>query len=202
AKWDIATIDQTILKPASYRQMQTEMLLKNGVGTRYGLGVSISTSNGRRVISHGGEVSGFTAQNSIYPDDRAAIVVLTNLDATGASSEIAGRIATALFGAMDAATETAIAQARQIFEGLQHGGLDRALFTSNAVAYFTDLALSDFASSLGPLGAPQEFVQTSQGLRGGMTLRRFRIRVAQKTLSLTTFTMPDGKLEQFQIAGE
>src|SRR5262249_9485576 len=185
AKWDIATIDQTILKPASYRQMQTEMLLKNGVGTRYGLGVSITTSNGRRVISHGGEVSGFTAQNSIYPDDRAAIVVLTNLDATGASSEIAGRIATALFAATDTATEKA-AQARQILEGLQHGRLDRALFTSNAVAYFTDLALADFASSLGPLGAPQEFAQTSQGLRGGMTLRRFRIRFAQKTLSLTT----------------
>jgi hypothetical protein len=31
-------------------------------------------------------------------------------------------------------------------------------------------------------------------------LRRFEIRFPKKVLSLTTFTMPDGKLEQYQIA--
>ena len=43
-------------------------------------------------------------------------------------------------------------------------------------------------------------MQANQSLRGGMTLRRYRIRFAQKTLSLTTFIMPDGKIEQYQIA--
>ena len=90
--------------------------------------------------------------------------------------------------------------ARRIFDGLQHAQIDRTLFTSNANAYFTDTALKDFASSLGPLGTPQEFAQASQGLRGGMTLRRYRVRFPQKTLRITTFWMPDGKLEQFQIA--
>jgi hypothetical protein len=33
-----------------------------------------------------------------------------------------------------------------------------------------------------------------------MVLRRFQIRFQRRTLSLTTFTMPDGKLEQYQIA--
>ena len=197
ALWDISMIDQRVLKPVSYRELETEVPLKNGVGSRYGLGVGVGTADGRRLISHGGEISGFTARNDVYPDDRAAVVVLTNLDATNASEQIATRIGTILFAATDIpATE----QARKIFDGLQHGKIERPLFTSNANAYFSDQAIADFASSLGPLGTPQELVQTTQSLRGGMTLRRFRIKFPQKTLRLTTFTMPDGKLEQYQIA--
>jgi D-alanyl-D-alanine carboxypeptidase len=202
ALWDIATIDRTVLKPASYQAMQTSTLLKNGVATGYGLGVGVGTSGGRRRISHAGEVSGFTAASTIYPDDRAAVVVLTNLDGTDAASQIASKIVTTVFRATaaDKDAERALAQAKTVFDGLQHGRVDRALFTSNANAYFTEAALADFASSLGPLGAPQEFEQASQSLRGGMTARSFRIKCGSRTLEVTTFTMPDGKLEQYQIA--
>jgi D-alanyl-D-alanine carboxypeptidase len=198
ALWDISMIDQTILKPQSYRALETEVQLANGVGTRYGLGLGIGMTDGRRFLSHGGEVSGFTATNTVYPDDRAAVVVLTNMDATGASGQIATRIANLLFATSDNTATTALAQ--KIFEGFQKGQIDRSLFTSNANAYFSDQALKDFASSLGPLGKAQEFTQASQSLRGGMTLRRYRIRFPNKTLNVTTFWMPDGKIEQFQIA--
>ena len=202
ALWDISTIEQTVLKPASYRAMQTDTLLKNGLATGYGLGVQVGSVGGRRSIAHTGEVSGFTASNRIYPDDRAAIVVLVNLDATGAASQILGRISSVLFkaSATDRDADAALAQSKGIFDGLQHGRIDRGLFTANANAYFSDAALADFAAGLGPLGPPQEFEQSNQSLRGGMTLRRFRIKCGAKTLSLTTFTMPDGKLEQYQIA--
>jgi CubicO group peptidase (beta-lactamase class C family) len=200
ALWDISMIDQSVLQPVSYRRLETEVQLANGVGTRYGLGLGVANVDGRRQISHGGEVSGFTARNEVYPDDRAAIVVLTNLDATNASEQIAGKIRSLLFATTDAGTQKALDQMRKIFETLQRGQIDQSQFTSNANAYFTDQALQDFASSLGPLGTPKEFTQQAQSLRGGMTLRRYRIRFEQKTLSLTTFIMPDGKLEQYQIA--
>ncbi|MFI5228410.1 MAG: serine hydrolase domain-containing protein [Gemmatimonadales bacterium] len=200
ARWDISVIDQKILTPASYREQQTDVRLKNGTATGYGLGVDVGVADGHRIISHGGEVSGFTAQNSIYPDDRAAVVVETNLDATGASGAIASRIASLLFTSSDAGTARAVAQARAIFDGLQHGTIERSLFTSNANAYFNETALADFASSLGPLGPPSEFVQTRQSLRGGMTYRAFRVRAGGKTVTISTFTMPNGKLEQYQIA--
>ena len=124
-------------------------------------------------------------------------MVLTNLDATSTSEQIAARIASLLFATTDNA---AVDQAKKIFAGLQKGQIDRALFTSNANAYFSEQAVADFAASLRPLGAPQELAQTAQSLRGGMTLRRFNIKFPQKTLRLTTFTLPDGKLEQYQIA--
>jgi CubicO group peptidase (beta-lactamase class C family) len=200
AKWDISLIERSILRPESYRALETEVQTSSGVGTGYGLGVSVAMSGGRRTISHGGEVSGFTASNAVYPDQRAAVVVLTNLDAASTSGQLASRIGSLILTTSDPGAASALDQARAIFEGLQQGKLDRSLFTSNANAYFSDQALTDFASSLGPLGKPQDFVQQSQSLRGGMRLRSFRVTFPQKTLRVWTFTMPDGKLEQYMVA--
>ena len=200
AKWDISMMDQKLLKPASYREMQTDVLLKNGLDTHYGLGVDVNSQGGHRAISHGGEVSGFTAQNTVFPDDRAAIVVLTNQDAASASGAIAAGIGQILFATNDPATPAKLEQAKRIFADLQQGKIDRALFTDNANFYFSEAALKDFASALAPLGEPQSFTQVNQGLRGGMTLRVYLIRFPQRTLRAWTYEMPDGKLEQYQIA--
>jgi D-alanyl-D-alanine carboxypeptidase len=196
-KWDISMMEQSVLKPASYRQLETELRLANGTGTGYGLGVSISLSNGRRLISHTGEVSGFTARNDVYPDDRAAAVVCVNLDASAAVNQIARRLSRFLFD--DSESSELLDRARVAFEGLQSGRIDRSLFTPNANAYFNEEALKDFAESLGPLGAPQEFVEQSRSLRGGMTSLNLRIRWAKQTITASVFVMPDGRLEQFQM---
>ena len=52
AKWDIAVMDQKLLKSASYQEMEHEIVLKDGVGTRYGLGVFVGSQSGRRVLEH------------------------------------------------------------------------------------------------------------------------------------------------------
>ena len=200
AKWDISIIDQKLLKPPSYLALGTEVLLKNGLGTRYGLGVDVGSESGHRALSHGGEVSGYTAENMVFPDDRVAVVVLTNQDAAGAAGAIADGIAPFLLASDDPATPEKLAQARKIFAGLQHGTIDRSLFTDNANFYFSEQALKDFSASLGPLGDPEEFVQTNQGLRGGMKLRRYLIRFPKLVVRAWTYEMPDGKLEQYQIA--
>ena len=93
ARWNISVIDQSLLAQASYAEMQTEVRLKNGLGIQYGLGLGVTSRSGHRGLAHGGEVSGFTANNLILPDDRAAVSVLTNQDAVEASSEIAAKIA-------------------------------------------------------------------------------------------------------------
>ena len=201
AKWDISIIDQKLLKPASYREFGKDTLLVNGTNTGYGLGVSVRNQSGHRVLSHGGEVSGFTAENDVFPDDRAAVVVLTNQDAAGASGAIAGGISQLLFATTgNAATPAKLEQAKKIFAGLQKGTIDRSLFTDNCNFYFGEQALKDFASSLAPFGEPTSFTQVSQSLRGGMVARTYIARFAQKTLRVWTFEMPDGKLEQYQVA--
>jgi CubicO group peptidase (beta-lactamase class C family) len=199
ALWNIGMIERKLMKPGSYRQMETEVLLSNGLGIGYGLGLSVGTEAGHRVLEHGGEVSGFTATNMIFPDDRAAVTVLANLDASDAAGTIAGRIAPLLFAGRSAATTAAEARARQVLEGLQRGSIDRALFTDDANGYFSAQAIADFASSLGPLGAPVELKQLRQSDRGGMTFRLFEVTFRNKSVSIWERDLPDGRIEQFQV---
>lgn len=202
AKWDISIINQKLMRPASYQEFETEVLLKNGLGTGYGLGVAVSSEFGHRSLSHGGEVMGFTSENVVFPDERLAVVVLTNQDAAGASGAIAGGIAPLLLASDDPSTPEKLVQARKIFEGLQHGTIDRSLFTDNANFYFNEQALKDFASSLGPLGNLEEFIQLRQALRGGMKLRVYSIKFPKTELRAVIYEMPDGKLEQYQITAQ
>ncbi|MGH7676823.1 MAG: serine hydrolase domain-containing protein [Gemmatimonadaceae bacterium] len=202
ALWNISVMNRSLLRAPSYRAMQTDMLLESGLSTRYGLGVSLSNVSGRRRVSHGGAVSGYTTANEIYPDDRAAIVVYTNIypGAAGAPGQIAGRIGGIIFATADEAAVKAREQARRIFDGLQNGTIDRSLFTPDANAYFTPEVLSDYATSLKPLGSLNEFTSTGESLRGGMTIRSYRIRGGGMVLDLTTMTLPDGRIDQYLIS--
>jgi hypothetical protein len=152
------------------------------------------------VLAHGGEVSGFTAENAVYPDDRAAVIVLTNMDANRAAGNLATKISEIIFAPV--AKSDSLAQAKAILVGLQKGQIDRSLFTDNANSYFDKECLHDLGSSLASLGAPTEFELVSEGLRGGMTSRRYRAKFQKKTLEISTYTMPDGKLEQYIVSAE
>ena len=197
ALWDESLIAQSILKPDSYKQMFTEVKLKDGKGTHYGLGVEVMDRQGHRSIEHSGEVSGFVADNEVLVDDGVAVAVLTNQDAVGAASTIARLAAPALLAASANPAET---QALALYHDLQTGHVDRTLLAPNLSDYFTAEALADFQSSLAPLGDPLTFRQTSERLRGGMTFHAFQIVYPNKRLTLTTYTYPDGKLEQYLIA--
>jgi D-alanyl-D-alanine carboxypeptidase len=197
ALWDESLIAQSILKPASYKQMFTEVKLKDGKGTHYGLGVEVMDRDGHRSIEHSGEVSGFVADNEVLVDDGAAVAVLTNQDAVGAASAIARLAAPVAAGYPPAGAEK---QAIAIYRDLQQGRIDRSLLAPNLSDYFTAEALADFQSSLAPLGEPLTLRQTAEELRGGMTFRGFQIVYPGKRLRLTTYSYPNGKLEQYLIA--
>ncbi len=196
ALWDESLLNQSILSSASYQTMFTEIKLKNGEGTHYGLGVDVKDVSGHRSIEHGGEVSGFVSENQVLIDDGAAIVVLTNQDAVGAAQTIA-HLAAPIVAAFPPTPEEQ--QALDLYHGLQQGKIDRSLLAPNLSDYFTPEALADFQSSLAPLGEPLTFKQTHTALRGGMTFRAFSIVYPGKHLELTTYTYPDGKLEQYLI---
>jgi len=197
AKWDLSLINQTLLKPASYREMESAIVLKNGLASQYGLGVSVTRAFSRRSVSHNGEVSGFAAANMVFPDDRAAVVVLANSDAADATGPIARKIAPLLFPPEDNTQEEQ--QARRIFEGLQQGKIVRALFSDNANSYFSEQALKDLADGLKSLGQPKSLTQTARQERGGMTFRQFMVRFPHKNLEILQRTLPDGKIEQYQV---
>lgn len=204
AQWDISVMNRSLLDAQSYDEMFAPVMLKSGENSHYALGLFVSEKEGRLEYEHSGEVSGFVAENVVFPREKAAIAVLTNQDASPAAAGIAKQLAPLVLGEAEgesSGSAAAESQARKIFLGLQQGKIDRSLFTANCNAYFNMQALGDFRSSLGSLGRPSSFKQTAEELRGGMTFRSFAVQFADslQKLRVTTYTMPDGKLEQYLV---
>jgi CubicO group peptidase (beta-lactamase class C family) len=205
-KWDISMIERTLLNAASYDALETEMKLKDGSPTQYGLGVQLATRAGHRVVFHSGEVGGFVAANAVYPEEKVAIAVLTNQEASQAANRIQRAVAAILLPpnpiAVALTSAPAEMQVRTILTGLWQGKIDRSLFTPDCNYYFSEQAIADFQSSLSPFGEVQTVSQTAEVQRGGMTFRTFAVMFENGTrITITTYTTADGKLEQFLVEG-
>jgi D-alanyl-D-alanine carboxypeptidase len=205
--WDITFMNQSILSPASYKEMETPFTLRSTSGkpSSYGLGLSIHDRNGHRELEHSGEVGGYVAENIVYPDDKLAIVVLTNEVASEAAGEIGAQITQLLLpAAMPPAPaptpDTVAAQLPTLLAGLAKGEIDRSLFTANCNSYFSPEALADFQATLAPLGTVTSATRVATNLRGGMIFGLYRVTFSGgTTLTLDTYTLPDAKIEQFLI---
>jgi D-alanyl-D-alanine carboxypeptidase len=80
AKWNTSLDSGALLNDATRQQMWTPAELKDGSGTKYGFGWRIERVDGHPNIGHGGSTSGFSASIQRFPEDRLAIILLTNTD--------------------------------------------------------------------------------------------------------------------------
>ncbi len=80
ARWDVAMLDGRLLSASAWAAQRETARLTDGSDTAYGLGVYVDVGAGRRRGRHDGAAYGFTAENRVYPDDAAAVVVLSNAD--------------------------------------------------------------------------------------------------------------------------
>jgi CubicO group peptidase (beta-lactamase class C family) len=205
AKWDVARLNRTVLKPADWALQETPVKLTDGSSTGYGLGVATGNASGRSYIEHSGEAVGFLSENIVYPDDKAAIVVLINSWSSNAFKAIAQDIAKVVLPAppVEAADSAATDRVRKVFDQLRGGALDRSLLTEDANYYFTPVTQTDYRNSLRPLGEPTSFVQLGVArLRGGFVNRNYRVTYADKALAVSTYAEQgdNGRLEQFLVA--
>ena len=219
--WDLSILHRTLLKPESYKTMETEFKLKNGSGTGYGMGLHIDKlPSGKTLLRHGGVVSGFVSENAMVPEDDLAYAVMTNAYA-GTASRIANAIElvvepggqqpisqsgtapcsiTGPTTPEEAAKTSAESEVARILAMLRKGKLDRSLLTADTNFYFDTETINDFRDSLIPLGALHAVRQCSQSMDGGMIYRVFHLQFETQLLRLTTYTMPDGKLQEFLIS--
>jgi CubicO group peptidase (beta-lactamase class C family) len=201
-KWNISLIKQSLLKPESYKALETEVRLKDGGATNYGLGIGVVHNQGHLILRHGGEVSGFTATSIVLPEDGIAIVALTNQDAASASGRITNGILKHVAGISPVSNATHEEQMRKILDGLSHGQIDRSLFSANANDYFSEAALKDYASSLSALGKAENMRLASTGSRGGMTFWNYTVKYPSRMVNLSIYALPDGKIEQFLVEAQ
>ena len=186
---------------------ETSIKLADGKDTGYGLGVDIGTTKtGVPYVEHNGEAVGFLSENIVYPEQKAAVVVLTNSDFSDAvftmAKGISDVILPQLADAPDAGEAVHTAEARKVFDQLRTGHLDRALMTEDANYYFTATALGDYQASLSKLGEPTAFEATrSPRLRGGFVNRNYKVTYPDRTLNVVTYAEPgdNGRYEQFLV---
>jgi CubicO group peptidase (beta-lactamase class C family) len=93
AKWNAALECDCPLNTTSKQQMWTPALLNSGQATKYGFGWFVGSLQGHKNIGHGGSTSGFSSTLQRFPDDKLAIIILTNTDESIATT-LAEKIAT------------------------------------------------------------------------------------------------------------
>jgi len=204
AKWDVARLNRSVLPADDWVDQEKPVLLNDGTTTNYGLGVSLGKRGGQPYVEHSGEAVGFLSENIVFPDQKAAIVVLTNADFGDAFVAIAQGLAKVVLPASADSDEAGKTKAaRAMFDSLRNGTLDRHLLTANAAYYFTAQVLADYRASLSPLGEPTGFeLVGSKRLRGGFVQRRYTVTYPKQKLSIATFAEPDGqqRYEQFLVS--
>lgn len=202
ARWDIALMQRSLLGAAAHRALGTEVLLNNGVGSRYALGLNVRMVGDRRMLAHDGGVPGFMAANIVFPDDGLAIVVLTNGDFTDAAPAIAGRLQRLLLSALQPVGTARTRQDEQILRGLQRGELERGRLSPNANGYYTEAVLQETAQVLQRAGALQSFELRSQGQLGGLDVRTYRATLQRQRYMVVTRAGADGLIEQYTLTPE
>jgi CubicO group peptidase (beta-lactamase class C family) len=86
AKWNSALDGEDVLSMKSKQAMWQPAVLNDGTLTQYGFGWRIEAFGGHKNIGHGGSTSGFSATIQRFPDDKLAVIVLTNTDEQIATS--------------------------------------------------------------------------------------------------------------------
>ena len=200
ALWDISLINQTVLTQASYAIMETEAKLKGGAGTGYALGLDVASRGGHKMISHSGEETGFVSENDVFPDDHAAVVVLTNQDASRAASVIATRVATIAFGIPSTLPkDKQAAQVLSLLGQLAGGSIDMKQLNANCQSYFSPSVLADYKASLSKLGPVLGVHELISEPRGGMVFHAYDVTYPAQKIRVTTYALADGRLGQLLV---
>jgi D-alanyl-D-alanine carboxypeptidase len=194
ALWDESLIDRSLLNAESYAAQRKPVTLKDGSTRPYGLGLAVNTdSQDRPVIGHSGEGSGFLAESRLWPEQRVAIVALTNND-WASPGDLVDRLAYLVLP-----PTRAEARARALFEAFQNGTVDRSQFTAAGQFYLTDQALAEQRASLAPLGPALLIELERHRMRGGMVMRVWKVLCRDARLQVIERAFPDGRLAQFLI---
>ena len=209
AKWDIARMNRALIPAEDWIEQETPVIRTDGRTNGYGLGVFNHFERQRHIIDHGGESVGFLTQNTLYPDSKAAIVVFTNADFSGATGTLTEGIEKIVLDSPEPALtgETArLADVKAIYDALAAGNADRSKFTPNLNSYFDATVSGDYRSSLAKLGKPTSIeLITGPRLRGGFVNRNYKIHYSGRPdLTLVTYAEPgaSGRFEQFMIMPE
>ena len=191
--WDLSLMNRSLLDPKSYDALFEAVVLRNGTAKPYALGLTVERIDGRLRIGHGGGGSGFLAENSVWPEEKAAVAVFTNND-WASPSDLRERLDFIMLPPTPPQ-----ARAAALFRSMQLGTVDRSQFSAVGNFGLSDAALRELHSSLGQLGPARLITLEQESKRGGLTTRRWKILCADARLRVVERSRADGLFEEFMV---
>jgi CubicO group peptidase (beta-lactamase class C family) len=215
AAWDVALMRGTLLDASSMHELWTAGQLASGASVPYAMGFVPSQLAGHREVWHNGLAPGAGGYcfNAIFPDDKLAVIVLSDgADFTGVPEQMAARVLAAY--APSAATAAAAgapptpapgeipavtARAKDWWHRLQTGTVDLSQVEEHFAQRLTPELLAQVKASVAQLGAPTDWIyQGSQSVPGGVVYR-YWIRVDGIPHVWSIVLTPDNKIAGSQL---
>ena len=164
AKWDATLYTEKLLKSSSFQEMWTPVALRKGETAEYGFGWDVKSENGHRLLSHGGNITGFSSGILRFVDDKLTVIVLTNfggINAERIALGIAGQVQPELgkkeelpIADRDSKTTERL---KRVFARMMNGDMDHELFSERLNKELGPLIsqgreqAKEFNSEIGPL---------------------------------------------------
>lgn len=198
--WDLSVLNHTLINSESYGVLATAQRLTDGRSSGYGCGQGVNDRGAAVVLSHGGAVAGFVAQNTIIPATRSAVVMLSNTDFSpiGAlNQEIVARLlprgvdVPAVSGAM------ALDAAKKFLTELEKGSVDRSTLGEDFSQFMTAAKIATGQKALNAMGAISSIKVANTVERGGMEVAVVQFDVGKTPAQGLMYRTPDGKVQEF-----
>jgi CubicO group peptidase (beta-lactamase class C family) len=198
--WDKSLLNHTLISPASYAVLTTPQRLTDGRSSGYGCGEGINERGSAVVFSHGGAVSGFVAQNTVIPNTRSALVVLSNSDFSPVAELNQALLTKLLPETGDIPKVSGLSAsdaAKKFLTELEQGQIDRSTISPDFDAYLTPDKIASARKALNSLGPISNVRVSGLRERGGMEVAIVEFNVGSTASQGLMYRTPDGKLEEF-----
>jgi D-alanyl-D-alanine carboxypeptidase len=200
AKWDISLMNRSLLDQKSYDAFYTSVKLNDGKDSNYSLGLGVfnghqhsDLGHGRLTLEHGGGGPGYVSESRVWPNEKFAIVALTNSDWTNRDDPV-DRVAYVLLPPKDEEK-----RARSIIEGFRLGKIDRTLFTDDANFYFNSHVLRAQKIGLARMGSIRTFNLLRESHQRDRQRKLWKIVTAHGILNVVEFDSLNGKIQEFLV---
>ena len=201
ARWSAALMGGRVLKPESLWLMTGPRRLKGGAMTRYGGGVNFSILDGQLTVDHTGALNGFRSA-TLFDDKGTSVVLLSNfddLDPGDLAEEIFEKVRLRP-GLVSVAGPSITEAARSVFEQLQTGTVNRALFTDEFAQFLSEARLSAAKAALAPYGQPLGVKAGRPRERGALEVVSVRFTFTdERSLIALMYRRADGLIEEFLV---
>ena len=198
--WDRSLLDRKLLSDSSYKVITTPQRLTDGRSSGYGCGEGVNDRGLGVVLSHGGAVSGFVAQNTVIPSTRSAVVILSNSDFSpiGAlNQELIAKVMPKSPDVPIVAGRSALEAAKKFLTELERGQVDRASLGEDFSVFLTQQKIDAGRRALNAMGPIANVRIAGVGERGGMEVATVLFDVGKTPSRGLLYRTPDGKVQEF-----